>query len=324
MRRTIIFSLCLATALTACTTETVMRPDVDVGAQTSALVPPAPISPVDDLGNSSLAGEEAYPLTAPPQNPISQAPVIQDPMVEEPVGRDTMDPEVSSPQTVIQDPIVEEPMTPIPARPKPIAAGFSRLLNPFGSGSGQDGNFPAEEASCRKELRRLGVTYRDLPAINDGGSCRIPYPVQVTGMSGRAKLTPPATLNCQMALTFAEWVKHELQPAARLRYWSSVGTITQASSYSCRNMIGTRGNKISEHAKGNAIDISKIELKNGKDILVRKKGFFAFRERGLLNTVRADGCSYFNTVLGPGYNKAHADHFHFDIMERKSGFRSCR
>ena len=89
-------------------------------------------------------------------------------------------------------------------------------------------------------------------------------------------------------------------------------------------MVGAGTNKRSEHSKGNAIDIAKIELKNGKDILVRKKGFFAFRERGLLNTVRADGCEYFSTVLGPGYNKAHADHFHFDIMNRKSGFKACR
>jgi hypothetical protein len=294
MRRTIVFSLCLATALTACTTETVMRPDVDVGMQTAALMRPAPISDASDIAGSSLAAEEALPQTAP----------IQDAIIEAPLGRDTL---------------IEEP-----ARPSTIAAGFSRLVNPFGLGSSQNSGMPASEVSCRKQLRKLGVTYRDLPAINDGGSCQIPYPVEVTGMPGRAKLAPAATLNCEMALTVAHWVKSELQPAARLRYWSSVGTITQASSYSCRNMVGTRENKISEHAKGNALDISKIELKNGKDILVRKKGIFAFRERGLLNTVRADGCSYFNTVLGPGYNKAHADHFHFDIMERKSGYKACK
>jgi hypothetical protein len=311
MRRTILFSLCLATALTACTTESVMRPDVDVGAQTSALVPPAPIDQVGEFGDSSLAAEEAYPQSAP----------IQDPLVEEPIGRDPAPDGPLVEEAMVQAP---RPVVRAPAKPSRIAAGFSRLVNPFGLGSNEDSAFPPEEASCRKELRRLGVTYRDLPAINDGGSCQIPYPVQVTGLPGRAKLTPAATLNCEMALAFSQWVKHELQPAARVRYWSSVGTVTQASSYSCRNMIGTRGNKISEHAKGNALDISKIELKNGKDILVRKKGFFAFRERGLLNTVRADGCSYFNTVLGPGYNKAHADHFHFDIMDRKSGYRACK
>jgi hypothetical protein len=304
MRRTIIFSLCLATALTACTTETVMRPDVDVGMQTAALIPPAPVSQAQDYAGSSLAEEEVYQQSAPVQDQVLQDPPSQDPLVDEPVGRDTM---------------VEEPIA-----PRPVAAGLSRIINPFGLGSRQDGNMPAEEASCRKQLRKLGVTYRDLPPINDGGTCNIPYPVEISQLPGSAALKPAATLNCQMALTVSQWVKHELQPAARLRYWSSVGTISQASSYSCRKMVGAGVNKMSEHSKGNALDISKIELKNGKDILVRKKGFFAFRERGLLNTVRADGCSYFNTVLGPGYNKAHADHFHFDIMDRKSGYKACK
>jgi hypothetical protein len=211
-------------------------------------------------------------------------------------------------------------MTPIMPTNPLIPAGFSRMNNPFPVQS----TMPAGEISCRKQLKKMGVMFTNLPSINDGSSCQIPYPIEINKLPGRATLTPPATLNCEMALTFASWVKNELQPAARLRYWSSVGTITQASSYSCRKMNGTSENKMSEHAKGNAIDISKIELKNGHDILVRKKGFFAFRERGLLNTVRADGCSYFSTVLGPGYNKAHADHFHFDIMQRQNNYRACR
>ena len=70
--------------------------------------------------------------------------------------------------------------------------------------------------------------------------------------------------------------------------------------------------------------ITKIVLNNGKSITVRKPGFFAFREKGLLNSVRSDACSYFTTVLGPGYNREHADHFHFDLMQRRSGHRACK
>ncbi len=75
---------------------------------------------------------------------------------------------------------------------------------------------------------------------------------------------------------------------------------------------------MSEHSRGNAIDVTKIVLNNGKNIMVRKPGFFAFREKGLLNSVRSDACGYFTTVLGPGYNPEHADHFHFDLMQRRS------
>jgi hypothetical protein len=56
---------------------------------------------------------------------------------------------------------------------------------------------------------------------------------------------------------------------------------------------------------------------------VRKKGLFSFREGGLLKSVRGDSCKYFNTVLGPGSNKEHWNHFHFDLRSRKGGRRYC-
>lgn len=80
----------------------------------------------------------------------------------------------------------------------------------------------------------------------------------------------------------------------------------------------------SEHSKGNALDIMRIELNSGRDIDVRKPGWFAFRQRGFLNSVRADGCDYFNTVLGPGYDRDHKDHFHFDIKSRRNGYVACK
>ncbi|WEX11855.1 extensin family protein [Chelativorans sp. AA-79] len=181
---------------------------------------------------------------------------------------------------------------------------------------------PAEEAECRRELQRLGVTYRDLAPIDDGGACRIDHPVEVSGFSGDITLKPAATLTCQMALTVARWTRNELAPAARRRYLSGIGTIRQGSSYSCRRIRGT--SVASEHSKGNALDIMSVTLENGREIDVRRPGFFAFRQRGLLNTVRAEGCDYFTTVLGPGYDADHKDHFHFDIKARRNGYRACR
>jgi hypothetical protein len=40
--------------------------------------------------------------------------------------------------------------------------------------------------------------------------------------------------------------------------------------------------------------------------------------------VRADGCDYFTTVLGPGYDYDHRNHFHFDIMPRRNGYVACK
>lgn len=201
----------------------------------------------------------------------------------------------------------------------PFMAAYPRLNQPSAS---PQAYMPREEVECRNHLRSLGVTYRDLAPINDGGSCSIAHPVQVSMLAGGVEMKPAATLTCSMAATFATWTRNELAPAARWRYLSGVKTIHQGSSYSCRRIAGT--NVASEHSKGNALDVMRIELNNGRDIDVRKPGWFAFRQRSLLNNVRAGGCEYFTTVLGPGYNAAHADHFHFDIKNRRNGYVACR
>ncbi|UVC17801.1 extensin-like domain-containing protein [Mesorhizobium onobrychidis] len=203
----------------------------------------------------------------------------------------------------------------VPSNPY-MTAAYPRIDEPMAPTE----QMPASEVDCRNELKRLGVVYTDLAPIREG-QCGIDYPVKISAI-GSIGMKPAATLTCDMAATFAGWAKNELVPSARWRYFSGVKTIRQGSSYSCRRIAGE--GVLSEHGKGNALDVMSIELGNGKDIDVRKPGLFAFRTRGFLNTVRADGCQYFTTVLGPGYNYDHRNHFHFDIKNRKNGYRACR
>ena len=211
-----------------------------------------------------------------------------------------------------------------PAGDKPVKlAGLMPRISNLMSAPKWAGGMPAAEKACRTRLKRLGVTFRDLPAINSGKGCSIPYPIEVTKLSGGIEIKPAAKLNCQITDAFAQWVKNELAPAARLRYLSGVSSIRQLSSYSCRTMNSKRGAPMSEHAKGNAIDVGKITLNNGQAISVKKPGFFSFREKSLLKTVRSDSCKYFTTVLGPGSDIHHKDHFHFDLRTRKTGYRHC-
>ena len=186
------------------------------------------------------------------------------------------------------------------------------------------GGMPVSERNCRQQLKRLGVVYEDIPAVGNGKSCGIAHPVKLKGLSGGIKIKPAATLNCQITLAFAQWVKNDLAPSTRARYLSGISSIKQMSSYSCRRMNNNdRNPPMSEHATGNAIDIGAIKLDSGRTIDVHKPGFFAFREKSLLTNVRSDSCKYFNTVLGPGSNRQHADHFHFDLRDRKSGRKYC-
>ncbi|MET0358307.1 MAG: extensin family protein [Pararhizobium sp.] len=204
-------------------------------------------------------------------------------------------------------------------------AFLPRAGNPVDALSQPDvgGQMPASEIACRKRLTALGVRFTDVPRISNGPSCGIEHPIQLSGLSGDINVKPAVKLNCQVTEAFALWVKNELAPSARYRYLSGIGTIKPLGGYSCRTMNSRRGAAMSEHAHGNAIDVGKFVLKNGKEIDVRKPGFFAFREKGLLKAVRQDSCKYFNTVLGPGSYPFHKDHFHFDLRSRASGYRHC-
>jgi len=207
-------------------------------------------------------------------------------------------------------------VAPPPISGPAMTIGYPRMDAPLAAPE----PMPADEIDCRNELKRLGVAYTEVEPIHEG-QCGIDHPVKVSAI-GSVRMKPAATLTCNMAATFAAWTKRELVPAARWRYWSNVRAIRQGSSYSCRNIAGE--GSLSEHGKGNALDVMSIELTNGDEIDVRKPGLFAFRTRGFLNTVRADGCEYFTTVLGPGYNYDHRNHFHFDVKNRRNGYRACR
>jgi hypothetical protein len=301
--------------VSACTSDSVlsMRPSVDVGMRTAAV-------PVQ---------AELVPEFVPQQTETVPKYVAQQADLAPEYGSENEEP---APQSDVMAAPESAPQTQMAAIPgpglqrlvpsNPYLTGYPRLDRPEEQQASPPSVMPADEVACRRELKRLGVKYRDLAPIRDSKACRIDYPVSVSGLSGGIKMKPAATLNCEMAATFARWTKNELAPAARFRYLSGVKTIHQGSSYSCRNINGSRTS--SEHSRGNALDVMRIELNNGRDIDVRKPGWFAFRQRGFLNTVRADGCEYFTTVLGPGYNYDHRNHFHFDIKPRRNGYRACR
>ena len=186
------------------------------------------------------------------------------------------------------------------------------------------GLLPFAERQCRNQLSDMGVSFADVDAIASGSSCGIAYPVKLQSLSGGVKVSPNVTVNCQTALAFSQWVQNEVAPAVRVRYLTGLDSIQTMGGYSCRRINSARPTKtMSEHATGNAIDIGGFKLKNGKEIDVSKKGLFAFRAKGLLNSIRASSCGYFSTVLGPGYPK-HDDHFHFDLKNRSSGSSYCK
>jgi hypothetical protein len=146
-----------------------------------------------------------------------------------------------------------------------------------------------------------------------------------TGTIQPATVTPAATLSCPIVSALDKWVSDGVQPAAMRWFGAQVTEIRQISAYSCRGMNGAGGHGVSEHAFGNALDIAGFTLADGRKIVIKN----AWRsgtpeEQGFLHDVQLFACDVFNTVLAPGYNAAHYDHIHVDLMRRASGRRPCR
>jgi hypothetical protein len=115
-----------------------------------------------------------------------------------------------------------------------------------------------------------------------------------------------------------------VQPAATRWFGVRVVEIKQISAYSCRGMNGNSHAHISEHAFGNALDISAFTLADGRRITVKDGWRGLPEEQGFLRDIQAGACERFNTVLAPGSNSYHADHFHVDLMRRSSGRVICQ
>ncbi|MDM9628878.1 extensin family protein [Rhizobium sp. S152] len=183
----------------------------------------------------------------------------------------------------------------------------------------------ADHSECVKELQSLGVVFQDISRIDDGNGCGIDKPIKVSEVLPGIKLKPDAVFRCPVALALARWMKETVIPAARVAAadQGAITTVNQASSYICRLRNSAETGKVSEHARGNAVDIASFSFEKGEDIAVKPRREDSTLIGAFQRTVSAAGCLYFTTVLDPESDAAHETHFHLDVLERKGGYRYC-
>lgn len=172
---------------------------------------------------------------------------------------------------------------------------------------------------CRLALETI-AQIKPLPERKGPGSCggadmvsleavRMPDGAPVT-------VSPAAELRCEMATRMARWIRDEAAPVfapARLT------GVLNYDSYDCRGRNRVAGAKISEHGKGNALDIRAFVLAGNKQ--VSPIDYQVAHE--LRENLKAAACKSFTTVLGPGSDGYHEQHIHFDIAEHRGGYRIC-
>ena len=171
---------------------------------------------------------------------------------------------------------------------------------------------------CLADLGRTNAAFTPLPDRYFGAGCTTLGTVHLTSLRSDDAVLALSNLGpvaCPLAETFAAWARFGVDRAARQILGSALVRIETMGSYSCRNIAGSE--RRSAHATANAIDVAAFVLADGRRVSVL--GDWAAgspAEQRFLGTIHTSACRRFGTVLGPGYNTAHRDHFHLELSGR--------
>lgn len=195
-----------------------------------------------------------------------------------------------------------------PPRHNPFAP--PDLVRRPGLGTGQQLARAARDPDvCFAALSQAGVLYTTLEDDPKGKKCGL-----YNALTLDRSMTPySATLHmtCGAAAALYVWERHIARQAAVEFLGSPISRIETYGSYSCRNIAGS--GRLSEHARGNAIDISGFRLEDGRLIDVKTYWGKGGKEDRFLRRLHSGACDLFSVTLGPDYNAAHKDHFHLDM-----------
>ncbi|MCC2112534.1 MAG: extensin family protein [Hyphomicrobiales bacterium] len=207
----------------------------------------------------------------------------------------------------------------VPASPEELSGVTPKLQMPERP---EGAAVPAD--TCAKQLRVIARA-APLDAIVGEDGCHIaaPYDVVSIGAAPPVSLVPAGTLACPMIEALAAWTDGPVQNAAQDYLGQAVAGYWVAASYVCRTRNGEADAKLSEHAYGNAIDISAFVLEDGGVVDVRLHWDGDTAKSTFLHRAHAAACAQFSTVLGPESDDYHKTHFHLDLAARKNDYKVC-
>jgi hypothetical protein len=181
-----------------------------------------------------------------------------------------------------------------------------------------------KEARAQRRVLEKGAVCNDLAIQGEvvgrvSGKirgCGVDNAVRVTSVSG-VRLSTGAVMDCGTASALKQWMEGSAKPALASK-GGGLKAVRVAAHYACRTRNNQRGAKLSEHAKGRAIDISAFRLQDGTEFTLLN-GWNDRKYAKALRQMHSGACGPFGTVLGPNANKFHRDHFHFDTARYRSG-----
>ncbi len=227
-------------------------------------------------------------------------------------------------QTVVPRPKpavpAERPEPVPPPEAKPEAKPEVPVTAPVASGE--------DPLACREALKAMGVNFNVPVKIEAEAPCGVDNPVQIDAVKtilGEVQLPGRPLMQCKFARVFLQWVADVAAPVSSGLEGARLAAVSTGPGFVCRGRNGDTTAKLSEHALGNAVDIDAFILDNKTRIAVKDVADKAGAHYRMLMSLRLSACGFFTTVLGPGANAAHEEHYHFDLgVHGKSGnYRIC-
>jgi hypothetical protein len=175
-----------------------------------------------------------------------------------------------------------------------------------------------DPALCEAALHTSTLRYTHQADSAADAKCPLTNTLRIQG--GDVALSSSFLSSCRLAVAYALFDIHQLQPAAQAVFGQKVARVDHLGSFACRNIYNRSEGRLSQHATANALDIAGFRLADGRRISVLKDWKDDGDDGRFLRLVRDGACQHFNTVLSPDYNAAHRNHFHLDMGR----WRVCR
>jgi hypothetical protein len=214
---------------------------------------------------------------------------------------------------------------PLP-RPRPVI-GPPAWPEPrtFREAAGAD--FKSDEVTsapseCRQRLEKVAVIVA-MPRLIGPGSCGGGDMIEISAvkLTGTAQIPvkPAPMIRCSMAESLATWIRDDAVPRVA-KAGAALRSVETYDDFNCRGRNRVKGARMSEHGRGNAVDIRSFTLADNR--VMHLTDITASKD--LREGLRETSCTRFTTVLGPGSDGYHEEHIHLDLAERTNGYRICQ
>ncbi len=181
---------------------------------------------------------------------------------------------------------------------------------------------PEDPATCDSLLASGTVEARRVAPIMGPNGCGIAAPLSLDAViladKRRIPIEPHPVLRCDFATEAAGWIAGDLIPSLEAKA-GRVVRLAGVGGYECRKRNRQSGGQLSEHARGNAIDLTSAQFADGHVFLLASRA----NDLDLASHLRASACRRFSTVLGPGADPEHESHVHLDLEPRRDGNKIC-